>query len=88
MEINHLQVNKLQLIKVGVDDVQLAAIVYSNNGTIFVEANAGTMIEVFTVQGQCLYAAESTSNLTTISNIPANIVLVRVANQTVKVALR
>ena len=80
--------NYIIIPKVGVDDVQLAAIVYSNNGTIFVEANAGTMIEVFTVQGQCLYAAESTSNLTTISNIPANIVLVRVANQTVKVALR
>ena len=46
------------------------------------------MIEVYTVLGQRLFAAEATTNLTAISNIPANIVLVKVNNQVVKVALR
>ncbi len=73
---------------VGVDEVTLAAVVYSNNGTIFVETEAGTMIEIFTVQGQRLFAAEATTNLTAISNIPANIVLVKVNNQVVKVAIK
>ena len=72
---------------VGVDDTQLAAVVYSTNGAIHVQAEAGTMIELFTVQGQCLYAAEATTNLTTIE-VPTNIVLVRVAGQTVKVAVK
>ena len=72
---------------VGVDDTQLAAVVYSTNGAIHVQAEAGTMIELFTVQGQCIYSAEATSNLTTIE-VPTNIVLVRVAGQTVKVAVK
>jgi hypothetical protein len=73
---------------VGIDNATLAAIVYSTNGAIHVQAEVGTMIELFTVQGQRLFAAEATSDLTTISNIPANIVLVRVANQTIKVAVK
>ena len=72
---------------VGVDNVALAAVVYSTNGAIHVQAEMGTMIELFTVQGQCIYAAEATSNLTTIE-VPTNIVLVRVAGQTVKVAVK
>jgi hypothetical protein len=72
---------------VGVDDTQLAAVVYSTNGAIHVQTEAGTMIELFTVQGQCIYSAEATSNLTTIE-VPTNIVLVRVAGQTVKVAVK
>ena len=74
--------------EVGLDNATLAAVVYSTNGAIYVQAEVGTMIELFTVQGQRLFAAEATSDLTTISNIPANIVLVRVANQTVKVAIK
>ena len=72
---------------VGVDNVALAAVVYSTNGAIHVQAEMGTMIELFTVQGQCIYAAEATDNLTTIE-VPTNIVLVRVAGQTVKVAVK
>jgi hypothetical protein len=73
--------------EVGIDDVALAAVVYSTNGAIHVEAEAGTMIELFTVQGQCIYAAEATSDLTTI-DVHTNIVLVRVAGQTVKVSVK
>ncbi len=71
-----------------IEETELSAVVYSNNGTIYVEAEAGSMIEVYTVLGQRLFAAEATTNLTAISNIPANIVLVKVNNQVVKVALR
>ena len=70
------------------DNTELSAVVYSNNGTIFVEAEAGAMIEVYTVLGQRLFAAEATTNLTAIGNVPANIVLVRVNNQVVKVAVK
>ena len=72
---------------VGVDNVALSAVVYSTNGAIHVQAEMGTMIELFTVQGQCIYAAEATDNLTTIE-VPTNIVLVRVAGQTIKVAVK
>ncbi|MBQ8721869.1 MAG: N-acetylmuramoyl-L-alanine amidase [Paludibacteraceae bacterium] len=71
-----------------VENNEISAVVYSNNGTIFVEAEAGAMIQVYTVLGQRLFAAEATTNLTAISNIPANIVLVKVNNQVVKVAIK
>ena len=83
-----LVVGKGDWTTVNVEDTELSAVVYSNNGTIFVEAEAGSMIEVYTVLGQRLFAAEATTNLTAIGNIPANIVLVKVNNQVVKVALR
>ena len=83
-----LAVGKGDFVITNVEDTELSAVVYSNNGTIFVEAEAGAMIEVYTVLGQRLFAAEATTNLTAISNIPANIVLVKVNNQVVKVALR
>ena len=73
--------------EVGVENVELAALVYANNGMIYVETAEGNMVEVFTVQGQRIYAAEATDNLTTIE-VPTNIVLVRVAGQTVKVAVK
>ena len=72
---------------VALDDTQLAAVVYSRDGQIYVQSAVGTSIELFTVQGQCIYSAEATSNLTTIE-VPTNIVLVRVAGQTVKVAVK
>lgn len=71
-----------------VENNEISAVVYSNNGTIFVEAEAGAMIQVYTVLGQRLFAAEATTNLTAISNIPANSVLVKVNNQVVKVAIK
>ena len=72
---------------VGVDNVAVAAVVYSTNGSVYVQAEAGTMIEVFTVQGHRIYAAEATSDLTAIA-VDTNIVLVRVAGQTITVAVR
>ena len=83
-----LVVGKGDWTGVDVEETELSAVVYSNNGTIYVEAEAGSMIEVYTVLGQRLFAAEATTNMTAIGNIPANIVLVKVGNQVVKVALR
>ena len=45
------------------------------------------MIEVYSVAGHSLYAAETISNLTAI-NVPTNIVIVRINGQEVKVAVR
>ena len=83
-----LVVGKGDWTGVDVEETELSAVVYSNNGTIYVEAEAGSMIEVYTVLGQRLFAAEATTNMTAIGNIPANIVLVRVNNNVVKVAVR
>ncbi|MBR5238519.1 MAG: N-acetylmuramoyl-L-alanine amidase [Paludibacteraceae bacterium] len=83
-----LVVGKGDNLGTNLENTELSAVVYSNNGTIFVEAEAGAMIEVYTVLGQRLFAAEATTNLTAIGNVPANIVLVRVNNQVVKVAVK
>ena len=73
---------------VGVDDTQLAAVVYSTNGAIHVQAEAGTMIELFTVQGQCIYSAEAATDLVAVDALNADVVLVRVNGETVKVAIK
>ena len=73
---------------VDVDNVEVAAIVYAKDGMVYVDTEIGTMIEVFTVQGQRIYAAEATTQLTTIDAYAADVVLVRVNGETVKVAVR
>ena len=84
-----LVVSKGEDIGVEVENAeQSSVVVYSNNATIFVEAQAGSIIEVYTILGQCLTTIEATTNTTAISNIPANIVLVKVNNQVLKVVLR
>ena len=83
-----LVVGKGELDPTEVENNELSAVVYSNNGTIFVEAEAGAMIEVYTMLGQRLFAAEATTTMTAIGNVPANIVLVRVNNQVMKVAVK
>ena len=71
-----------------IDQVELTALVYSNNGMIYVQTEAGNMIEVFTVQGQCIYASEATSDVTAINALNAEVLLVKVNNSTVKVSVR
>ena len=73
---------------VDVDNVEVAAIVYAKDGMVYVDTEIGNMIEVFTVQGQRIYAAEATAQLTTIDAYAADVVLVRVNGNTVKVAVR
>ena len=71
-----------------IEKVELAALVYANNGMVYVETEAGNMIEVFTVQGQCLFAGEATSNVTEINALNADILLVKVNGNTVKVSVK
>ena len=73
---------------VGVEDIELVAVVYTKGGMIYVDTELGNMIEVFTVQGQCIYSAEATSELTSIDAINADVLLVRVNGQVVKVAIK
>ena len=73
---------------VDVDNVEVAAIVYAKDGMVYVDTEVGNMIEVFTVQGQRIYAAEATAQLTTIDAYAADIVLVRVNGETIKVSVR
>ena len=73
---------------VGVDNVELVAMVYANNGMVYVDTEVGNMIEVFTIQGQRIYAGEATAQLTTIDALNADVVLVKVNGKTVKVAVK
>ena len=73
---------------VGVEDVELVAVVYAKGGMIYVDTELGNMIEVFTVQGQCIYSAEATSELTSIDAINADVLLVKVNDQVIKVAIK
>ena len=73
---------------VGVDHIELVAVVYAKGGMVYVDTELGNMIEVFTVQGQCIYSAEATAELTAIDAFNADVLLVRVNGQTIKVAIK
>ena len=62
--------------------------IYAKDGMVYVNTEVGNMIEVFTVQGQCIYASEATAQLTTINALNAEVVLVKVNNEIVKVAVK
>ena len=72
---------------VNLESVDAHAVVYSTAGNLHVQTQVGTMIEVYSIQGQRLFAAEATSELTT---IPLNeqIVVVRIADQVLKVNIK
>jgi hypothetical protein len=71
-----------------VDNTQLVAMVYAKEGMVYVGTEVGNMIEVFTVQGQRIYASEATAQLTAIDALNADVVLVRVNGETVKVSVK
>jgi hypothetical protein len=73
---------------VDVDNVELVAVVYAKGGMVYVDTELGNMIEVFTVQGQCIYSAQATAELTAIDAFNADVLLVRVNGQTIKVAIK
>ncbi len=83
-----LIVSKGELAPTDAENLELMANVYSNNGSVYVEAEIGSEISIYTVLGQRLFSANATSNVMVINNIPANIVLVRINNQVVKVAIK
>jgi hypothetical protein len=73
---------------VGMDEVQLSAVVYAKDGFVYVATQQGAMVEVFTVQGQCIYSAEAATDLVAVDALNADVVLVRVNGETVKVAIK
>jgi hypothetical protein len=72
---------------VNLESVGALAVVYSTAGNLNVQTQVGTTIEVYNLQGQRLFAAEATSELTTIS-LNEQIVVVRVADQVLKVNIK
>jgi hypothetical protein len=74
--------------EVGVENVELTALVYSNNGMVYVQTEAGNMVEVFTVEGQRIFAAEAAADVTAIDALNAEVVLVKVNGKTIKVSVR
>ena len=70
-------------ISVGDDNVSLDnnhlidANIYSSNGTLFVETACGQSLEVYTVDGQCLYATANSSNLTEFTDL-RGVVIVKI----------
>lgn len=70
------------------DKVALVATVYTNNGSIIVNTEVGNNIEVYTVDGQNIYNAMATSNITTIDANDNNVVIVRVNSKSIKVAVK
>ena len=74
-------------ISVDLDAIGALAVVYSNNGQLFVQTEVGTMIEVYSLQGQVLYAGEAAADLTAI-DVNEKVVLVRVAGETVKAVIK
>lgn len=70
------------------DKVALIATVYTNNGSIIVNTEVGNNIEVYTVDGQNIYNAMATSNITTIDASNNNVVIVRVNGKSIKVAVK
>ena len=73
---------------VDVENTELMAMVYAKGGVVYVDTEIGNMVEVFTVQGQCIYSAETTAQLTTIDALNAEVVLVKVNGKTIKVSVR
>ena len=70
------------------DKVALVATVYTNNGSIIVNTEVGNNIEVYTVDGQNIYNAMATSNITTIDANDNNVVIVRVNSKSIKIAVK
>jgi hypothetical protein len=73
---------------VDVENAELVAMVYAKAGVVYVDTEIGNMVEVFTIQGQCIYSAETTTQLTTIDALNAEVVLVKVNGKTIKVSVR
>ena len=73
---------------VATDNVELMAMVYSYAGNVYVHTEIGNTIEVYTVNGQNLFAGEATDVVTTINAANNSVLLVRVNGETVKVAIK
>ena len=75
-------------IGVDVENNELVVNIYSNNGNVYVETEAGAMIEVYTVNGLRVYAGVSNTNTTIINGLNTNIAIIRVNGETYKVFVK
>ena len=74
--------------KDNVENNDLEVNIYSNNGSVYVETEAGAMIEVYTVNGLRVYAGVSNTNTTIINGLNTNIAIIRVNGETYKVFVK
>ncbi len=62
--------------------------IYSNNGAVYVETEAGAMIEVYTVNGIRVYAGVSNTTTTIINGLNTNVAIIRVNGAAYKVFVK
>ena len=74
--------------KDNVENNDLEVNIYSNNGSVYVETEAGAMIEVYTVNGLRVYAGVSNTTTTIINGLNTNIAIIRVNGETYKVFVK
>ena len=73
---------------VDVENSKLAVNIYSNNGAVCVETEAGAMIEVYTVDGLRLFAGVSNTNTTIINGLNTNVAIISVNGEAYKVFVK
>ena len=71
-----------------VDNNELVVNIYSNNGAVYVETEAGAMIEVYTVNGLRVFAGVSNTNTTVINGLNTNVAIIRVNGEAYKVMVK
>lgn len=72
---------------VDVENGEFVVNVYANNGSVYVETEAGAMIEVYTVNGLRVYAGVSNTTTTVINGL-SDIAIIRVNGQAYKVFVK
>lgn len=60
----------------------------AEGGTLYIVAEAGQSIQIWSVTGQLLYSDVARADLTAVSSMPRGVVIVRVGNETVKAIVR
>ena len=73
---------------VDVENGELVVNVYANNGSVYVETEAGAMIEVYTVNGIRVFAGVSNTNTTVINGLNTNVAIIRVNGEAYKVMVK
>ena len=75
---------------VGLDAADLTGVTVcsAEGGTLYIVAEAGQSIQIWSVTGQLLYSDVARADLTAVSSMPCGVVIVRVGNETVKAIVR
>ena len=73
--------------KVDIENGELVVNIYANNGSVYVETEAGVMIEVYTVNGLRVYGGVSNTNTTVINGL-TDIAIIRVNGVAYKVFVK